>query len=171
MRELWVNKQPLEGCRVFTVVFLDIGNHYRYYARMTIRLTPQRQAILALINDSSSHWDAESILAAMRENGQQIGIATVYRALAAMEAANLIDAMFIGERKCYERMDKDHHDHLLCSVCGGIEEFFHPQIEALQEKIADEYDFIMEGHSLILQGICQQCQNKKNKHQGMQVRS
>ncbi len=130
---------------------------------MTIRLTPQRQAILALINDSSSHWDAESLLAAMRKNGQQIGIATVYRALAAMEAACLIDAMFIGERKCYERMDKHHHDHLLCNICGGIEEFFHPKIEALQEKIAAEYDFIMQGHSLVLQGVCAQCQKKEDQ--------
>ncbi|MDQ6975323.1 MAG: Fur family transcriptional regulator [Mariprofundaceae bacterium] len=129
---------------------------------MTIRLTPQRQAILALINGSSSHWDAETVLAAMKSTGKSIGIATVYRALAALEAAALIDSMFIGERKCYERMDKHHHDHLLCTVCGGIEEFFQPQIEELQAKIAHEHGFMMKSHSLILQGICQQCQQPED---------
>lgn len=127
---------------------------------MATRLTPRRKVILALINGSSSHWDAESVLSAMKNAGQNIGIATVYRALAALEAAALVDAIFIGERKCYERIDKHHHDHLLCHVCGGIEEFFHPQIEQLQEKIALKHGFMMQSHSLVLKGLCQQCQQK-----------
>jgi Fur family ferric uptake transcriptional regulator len=125
---------------------------------MAIRLTPQRQAILNIINSSPCHWDAESILQALRHNEQKIGIATVYRGLTALESAGMIDVMFMDQRKCYERINKQHHDHLLCCNCGRIEEFTIPELQSLQQSIAQAHGFTLHSHSLIIKGLCQQCQ-------------
>ncbi|MDQ6979712.1 MAG: Fur family transcriptional regulator [Mariprofundaceae bacterium] len=126
---------------------------------MPIRLTSQRTAILTIINGSSAHWDAESVLQALQQSGQRIGVATVYRTLAVLEEATLIGSVFINERKCYERIDKQQHDHLLCSQCGCIEEFCHPYIAVLQSEMAQAHGFVAHNHSLIIRGLCRDCQS------------
>jgi Fur family ferric uptake transcriptional regulator len=124
---------------------------------MAKRLTAQRQAILDLINASNRHWDAEELARALLEQGASIGIATVYRGLAALEEAGLISSVQLNDRKRYERADKAHHDHLICTQCGHIEEFVQPQIEALQQHAASEKGFSMSGHQLLIFGICRAC--------------
>jgi len=125
---------------------------------MAIRLTPQRTAILTIINNSSAHWDAEGVLQALQQSGQRVGVATVYRALAVLEEAKLIGSIFINDRKCYERVDKQQHDHLLCSQCGCIEEFHLPNIAVLESEMAQAHGFLAHSHSLIIRGLCRDCQ-------------
>jgi Fur family ferric uptake transcriptional regulator len=121
------------------------------------RLTTQRQAILEVINNSDVHWEAESLARELADRGQSIGIATVYRGLAALEDLGLIDSIQFGGKKRYERTDKGHHDHLVCTGCGSIEEFIHPQIERLQQAAAEQKGFLMTGHQLVIYGLCPEC--------------
>ena len=121
------------------------------------RLTVQRQAILDLINSSNRHWDAEEISRELARRGESIGIATVYRGLAALEEAGLIASIQLADRKRYERADKSHHDHMVCTRCGAIEEFSHQRIEALQEEAAHDKGFVITGHQLVLFGRCAAC--------------
>ncbi len=123
-----------------------------------VRVTAQRQAILSLINSSDSHWDAEELARALAEAGHSVGIATVYRGLSALEEAGLIASIQLGGRKRYECVDKKHHDHLVCTECGVIEEFVQPAIEQLQEQAAADNGFCITGHQLLIFGLCQQCQ-------------
>jgi len=123
------------------------------------RLTIQRQAILDLINTSNSnrHWDAEEVNRELSDRGKSVGIATVYRGLTALEEAGLVNSIQFYDRKRYERADKSHHDHMLCTGCGRIEEFSDQKIEALQEAVALEKGFEMSGHQLVLFGRCADC--------------
>jgi len=88
---------------------------------------------------------------------EAIGIATVYRGLAALEDAGLIASIQLADKKRYERADKLHHDHMICTHCGSIEEFSQNQIEVLQEAAAREKGFTVSGHQLILFGCCARC--------------
>jgi len=121
------------------------------------KLTAQRQAMLDMINQSNTHWDAELLARALSDAGYSIGIATIYRGLTALEEAGLIHAIHLGDKKRYERSDKAHHDHLICRVCGNIEEFYEPQIEQCQQQVADAYQFRMQGHQLLIFGMCHEC--------------
>jgi len=121
------------------------------------RLTAQRQAILDVINHSNSHWDADALVRVLTENGQQIGIATIYRGLAALESAGLIRSIQLADKKRYERADKDHHDHLICNICGAIEEFCDSKIERRQHQVAQDRSFQMTGHQLLIFGVCRDC--------------
>lgn len=122
-----------------------------------MRLTSQRQAILDLINASNRHWDAEELSRALSDAGQSIGIATVYRGLSFLEDEGLIDSIQLADKKRYERADKAHHDHMVCTSCGRIEEFSHATIEALQEAAAEEKGFVLSGHQLVMFGLCAKC--------------
>lgn len=121
------------------------------------RLTVQRQAILDLINASSIHWDAEAVARALADSGHSVGIATIYRGLSALETEGLIDSIQLADKKRYERADKSHHDHMVCTDCGRIEEFAHDTIEALQLVAANEKGFVVSGHQLVMFGLCSDC--------------
>jgi len=126
------------------------------------RLTVQRQAILDLINTSNRHWDAEEISRELGDRGESVGIATVYRGLAALEDAGLIASIQLADKKHYERADKSHHDHMVCIECGAIEEFTQNRIEALQEAAAREKDFAVTGHQLVIFGRCAHCTSRSS---------
>lgn len=121
------------------------------------RLTVQRQAILDLINTSNRHWDAEEISRELGDRRESVGIATVYRGLAALEDVGLIASIQLTDKKRYERANKSHHDHMVCIACGVIEEFTQNRIEALQEDAAREKGFIVTGHQLLIFGRCARC--------------
>lgn len=125
------------------------------------KLTAQRQAILDVINRSDKHWDADEVAYALKKQGTPIGIATVYRGLAALAERNLIQSIQLADKKRYERADKAHHDHLVCTGCGDIEEFCKPEIEDLQDLVAKENDFHIQGHQLLIFGHCKTCTNKE----------
>jgi len=122
-----------------------------------IKLTAQRQAILDMITHSNQHWDAELLARALSDAGHSIGIATVYRGLTALEEAGLIEAIHLGDKKRYECSNKDHHDHLICTSCGLIEEFCDENIEKLQNEVAEANGFHVTGHQLLIFGLCQNC--------------
>jgi len=124
------------------------------------RMTAQRKAILDLVRTSSRHWDAEELARALAEAGESVGIATVYRGLAALEAEQLVDSIQVGNKKRYERADKEHHDHMVCTACGHIDEFAHETIEALQQSVAEQRGFHLTGHQLVIFGLCRACHKK-----------
>jgi Fur family ferric uptake transcriptional regulator len=129
---------------------------------MSKRLTPHRQAILKLITSSNRHWDAEEISHALTERGESIGIATVYRGLAALEEDGLIGSVQLADKKRYERADKVHHDHMICTRCGSIEEFSLPDIGKLQQDVATLKGFEVTGHQFVIHGICAECRTRQN---------
>jgi len=122
------------------------------------KLTQHRQVILNLLNESNHHWEAEELARELAERGHRMGIATVYRGLAALEAHGLISSVQLADRKRYERASKEHHDHLICTTCGRIEEFVNDDIERQQHLVAAEKNFSITGHQLVIFGICSRCQ-------------
>ena len=126
-----------------------------------MKLTQQRAAILQLISSSDHHWDAEAIALALKDAGHKIGIATVYRGLQALEQAGMLTTLQFEGRKHYERAGKQHHDHRVCVLCGGIEEFCHPEIERLQQETAQQNGCVIEDHQLVLYGTCRVCNQEK----------
>jgi Fur family ferric uptake transcriptional regulator len=64
---------------------------------------------------------------------------------------------FGESRMVYELNDGTRHDHLVCTVCGRIYEFFDAEIEARQQSVANSLDFTVTGRQLVLFGICAGC--------------
>ncbi len=97
------------------------------------------------------------------ENEDEIGLATVYRVLTQFEAAGLVTRHnFEGGHAVFELDRGEHHDHIVCVSCGRVEEFMDHMIEKRQQEIAEEHDFEMVDHSLIIYGRCKDpnCQRR-----------
>lgn len=124
-----------------------------------LKVTLPRIKILQLLDSSSEHhMSAEDIYRALIEMGEDVGLATVYRVLTQLEAADLVKRhYFEGGQSVFELNQGDHHDHLVCVRCGKVEEFVDLVIEKQQKEIANRAGFQMTDHSLNIYGICNGC--------------
>ena len=127
-----------------------------------LKVTLPRMKILDLMESSSvRHQSAEDIYQSLRDDGEEVGLATVYRVLTQFEAAGLVTRHhFEGGQAVFELNREGHHDHIVCVGCGKVEEFVDEIIESQQAKIADNKGYVITDHSLILYGKCPECQKK-----------
>jgi Fur family ferric uptake transcriptional regulator len=119
-----------------------------------LRLTDQRRVIAGVLEAATDHPDVEELHARAAAIDARISIATVYRTVKLFEEAGLLDRVDFGDgRARYETSDRDHHDHLIDLASGEVIEFVDPEIEALQEKIAQRLGYRLKGHRLELYGV------------------
>ena len=124
-----------------------------------LKYTPQRVAILEEIITDEGHRDCEDIYLALKQKGERVSRATVYRTMDILVKNGFARKMELGDgRSRYEsKVGSPHHDHLVCTSCGKIVEFVDQDIEDLQNKIAKHYHFKLQKHTHQLFGICRKC--------------
>lgn len=119
-----------------------------------LRMTEQRRTIAAVLQESSDHPDVEELYARASARDSGISLATVYRTVKLFEEAGILDKLEFGDgRARYEDAQREHHDHLIDIRTGAVIEFMDPDIEKLQEKIAEKLGFRLVGHKLELYGV------------------
>jgi Fur family ferric uptake transcriptional regulator len=118
--------------------------------------------ILDILEASSSrHHSAEDVYKALLEEGEDIGLATVYRVLTQFESAGIVKRHhFEGGHSVFELDQGTHHDHIVCLKCGRVDEFVDETIEKRQQAIADGLGYELTEHCLYMYGICRNCQDK-----------
>ncbi len=113
------------------------------------------------------HQSAEDVYRTLIAEDVDIGLATVYRVLTQFEQAGILTrSQFDGTRAVFELNDGDHHDHLICTSCGKVVEFYETSIEKLQYDVAREHGFTLESHTMMLYGICPQCTQQQASRPG-----
>jgi len=124
-----------------------------------LKITAPRLKILQLLESTSvRHVSAEDVYKLLLENGEEIGLATVYRVLTQFEDAGLVARHhFEGGHSVFELSPDQHHDHIVCVKCGKVEEFNDVEIERRQKMIAESLGFELTDHDLNLYGLCPVC--------------
>ena len=121
---------------------------------IALRMTGQRRIIAGVLEESDDHPDVEELFARASALDAGISIATVYRTVKLFEEAGILERVEFGDRRArYEDAERDHHDHLIDLNSGKVIEFLDPEIEALQEKIAQRLGYRLKGHKLELYGV------------------
>ena len=125
-----------------------------------LRFTNQRQAVWDEIKSNDEHRDAEQIYSALRKNNLNVSRATVYRTIDVLYKNNLIRKIELGDSpsKYENKVNSDHHDHIICVQCGRIDEFVDDKIESQQDKIIDKLGFKLIRHIHQLFVLCKDCQ-------------
>ena len=117
-------------------------------------MTEQRRIVAQVLEDSQDHPDVEELYARALKVDPRISIATVYRSVKLFEESSILEKLEFGDgRARYEDAERDHHDHLIDMNSGEVIEFIDPDIEALQEKIAERLGYRLKGHRLELYGV------------------
>ena len=120
-----------------------------------LKVTHPRTKILDILQSNPNmHLSADEIHNKLVDHKESIGLATVYRVLTQLEVAGLIQKNQFSDNQSSYEIKKQHHDHLICTQCGKIIEFVNDDLEALQEKISDKYQFRLDSHVMTLFGVC-----------------
>ena len=130
-----------------------------YVKRKGLKNTNQRMTVLETFLSSKSHHSTEDLYLELRREHPKIGYATVHRTLKLFAESGIAIELNFGDGQTrFEPFNvHQHHDHLVCTNCGLIIEFTHPQIEEYQEQIASQHNFKIERHRHELYGICSAC--------------
>lgn len=126
------------------------------------RFTKERSVILRKTLSCSGHFDPESLYLQIRETGSKASRASVYRTLSLLCECGLIAKVSKTEHgTIYENtFGQKHHDHMLCTQCGNVIEFYSRELERLQDKLCRKQGFTGTDHTLEIRGLCRQCRKK-----------
>jgi Fur family transcriptional regulator, ferric uptake regulator len=135
-----------------------------YLARHHLKRSEQREVILDTFLESERHLSVDDLLHLVQARRPDIGRTTVYRTLKLLQAAGLAQELVLQGHTRFEREYKrEHHDHFICKGCGEIFEFSSPDIERIQDEIAAELGFEIEGHRHQIDGWCRKCRNSPDR--------
>ena len=127
-----------------------------------LKATLPRLKILEIFQKGAlRHMTAEDVFRVLLEERSDIGLATVYRVLTQFEQAGiLLRSNFESGKAVFELNEGSHHDHLVCTSCGKVEEFYDAEIEKRQQLVAKSKGWVVQDHSMALYGQCASCAAK-----------
>ena len=129
-----------------------------YLAKHRLKRSDQREAILDTFLRFHRHLSVDDLLQLVQKRRPDIGRTTVYRTLKLFQAAGLAQELALEGRTRFEREYKrQHHDHFICKSCGEIFEFSSAEIERIQDEIAADIGFQIDGHRHQIFGYCRDC--------------
>ena len=128
-----------------------------------LKKTREREAVLDEILSFRGHFEPEDLYIRLRKSGSKASRASVYRTLHLLVESGLVERVTrLDKGNVYEHtFGHSHHDHMVCTSCGAIIEFFSSELEGLQQKVCRQHNFIGTSHILEIQGNCQECEKKR----------
>lgn len=135
---------------------------HRHIQRAGLKRTAQRDLILDVFLRTEEHLSSEDLYHLVKQEDPGVGHTTVYRTLKLLAEAGLAREVSFGDgRTRYEpNYKREHHEHMICTVCSTTIEFFSAELEAIQESIAAQYNFEPVQRSLRIFGVCENCQSE-----------
>ena len=133
----------------------------RYLREQGLPVTQQREAVAEVVFSSDEHLSVDDIERRLREEGDRIGKATIYRTLDLLVRSKLVAEHDFGEGfKRYEhRLSRQpEHEHLICTECGDVLEFRSREVRRIQDQVREEHGFQPVRHKLEIYGLCRSCQ-------------
>ena len=129
-----------------------------------LRKTSQRNLILEIFLQTEEHLSSEDLYWLVQKKDDTIGQTTVYRTLKLLTEAGLAREVRLGDGRTYyeHHYQHEHHDHMICMQCGKVIEFYSAELEAMQDSMAEKFNFKPTHHSLRILGYCENCQQEEN---------
>lgn len=123
--------------------------------KVGLKVTLPRLKILEILEQAGEdhHLSAEDVYKILLEQGEEVGLATVYRVLTQFEQAGIVRRLnFENNVSIFELDTGDNHDHIVCMKSGHVREFVDPIIEERISEIAKELGYDLSSHSLVIYG-------------------
>jgi Fur family transcriptional regulator, ferric uptake regulator len=136
------------------------GNHAREELRRGgHRSGGARTAVLDQIARQDCCMTAQQIFDALRAEGREAGMASIYRALELFTRMGLVRRVEVGEAAGYEPAlpSGEHHHHAVCDRCGKVSSFEDETLEHAIERLGERLEFDVGRHDVVLRGACEDC--------------
>jgi len=121
------------------------------------RVTVGRRAVVEALLSAEGHLSADDLVADLQHVHPGLHRATVYRSLEALEAAGLVEHVHLGHGRSVYHLSDDLHQHLVCEVCGSVEEAPPGLLSAVARRLRRERGFMMRPYHFAVLGRCRAC--------------
>ena len=122
-----------------------------------LRTTRQRAAVMSALADADVFKSSQEIHDDLRQRGESVGLATVYRTLQALAESGDVDVIVRDGETAYRQCSPSHHHHLVCRVCQTTVEVEAPDVERWAAAVAAEHGFSEVTHTVEVYGVCPSC--------------
>jgi Fur family transcriptional regulator, stress-responsive regulator len=126
-----------------------------------MRVTAPRVAVFKAMHEAGGHFDAEAVARVARERLGALSTQAVYDILRVMEAAGLVRRIQpAGSASLFELRVGDNHHHLVCRVCGSVQDVDCVVGERPCLEPSDTHGFVLDEAEVTFWGLCPQCQGQ-----------
>ena len=138
----------------------DLEQFRTYLRQHNLPVTQQRLAIANVVFAPDRHLSVEDVANDVAAEGENAGTATIYRTLDLLVRSGLVVERDFGEgfRRFEPARGIPHHEHMLCTICGRVDEFRDERLERMTTIIAESHGYSRQRHRLVIYGVCADCQ-------------
>jgi len=129
--------------------------HVSMLKEHNFKATPQRLCVLEIL-EKCGHATLDDIEKLTKEKFPTLSLSTIYRNINEMVKNNIVSEIKLSNKKEHFEILKDKHAHLVCKVCGTIEDFKIPT-DALIEKVEYLSGAKVIKDTLSFEIICKDC--------------
>lgn len=122
-----------------------------------LRNTRQRAAVMSALADADVFKSSQEIHDDLRQRGESVGLATVYRTLQALADSGDVDVIVRDGETAYRQCSPSHHHHLVCRRCHSTIEVEAPDVETWASRVASDHGFADVTHTVEVYGLCPLC--------------
>jgi len=122
-----------------------------------------RTSVVELLSGEGCCLTAQEIRDRLRERGDSVGTASVYRALELLAGIGLVQRVELGDGGTrFEAAipGGDHHHHVVCESCGRITAFEDEGLERAIGRLASRLEHRVSAHDVVIHGRCSSCERK-----------
>lgn len=114
--------------------------------------------VLRALELAGGFASAQEVHTTITQQGDRIGLTTIYRALAALQKENVVDLLRRDDGEAIYRLcGETHHHHLVCKNCGRTVEIAGGAIEEWAGGVATAHGYRDVEHSAEIFGLCSLC--------------
>ncbi|WP_138753819.1 Fur family transcriptional regulator [Paenibacillus sinopodophylli] len=126
-----------------------------------INLTIQRKEILDVVQQAPDHPTAADVIDRLKGKGFNFAYGTVYNSLRYLTEVGLIRELRLGEAVSRYDARTDEHQHMVCTVCGRVDEVVAELPSEWLQKAAAETKYRIMHIQVVLEGVCESCATKQ----------
>ncbi|NLT22511.1 MAG: transcriptional repressor [Syntrophorhabdus sp.] len=125
----------------------------------SMKMTPQRMAIMKYLDGNTCHPSAADIHGAIREQFPTMSLATVYNTLETLKERGAVIELSIDRLKKRFDPNPEPHHHLMCIKCKAIIDVFVELPLTLSDAQTQGFEII--GNRVDFYGICKSCSDEQ----------
>jgi Fe2+ or Zn2+ uptake regulation protein len=121
-----------------------------------MRVTPQRVVVHRALRDLDRHVTAEELLEAVTDRLPNVSLPTIYATLELLEQLGMVRRVQRAGTTLFDPRTEPHH-HLVCGICGSVEDLDSKLDTAALERAARRRGFGHERVEALVHGRCRNC--------------
>lgn len=128
-----------------------------------LKNTKQRAAILRVLKSLAEPASAEEVFSNLKDDFPTLALSTVYRNLERFAAAGLVKKDSFNDGIIRYSLAEEHHGHyLICTECDCKIKIDDCPLSNMEEELAKNTGFEIDGHNLTIYGKCPRCKIQKS---------